>query len=429
LWQVSASGGTPKTLTELKTERGHRWPDILPDGKAVIFTAATGGEWDNAQIVLLDLATGQRLTLIDGGTYGHYVSPGHLVYAKGGALMAVPFDVAARKVTGTPVRMIEGIVEAPRTGSAQFSISRNGTLVYLAGMPEGSGRKLVWVNRDGSTEPIPAPPRPYITPRISPDGKRLAVASEEITFSISLYDIAAKTMSPWTTGASSTFPIWTPDGSRLAFRSAAAGPWNVFWKAVDAQEQPEQLIKSDHINEPTSWSPDGRTLAFTDLDPVTGRDVWILEIEGRRQRPMVRTMAEDAGGTFSPDGRWMAYASEESGPSEIYIIPTSGSGNKQKVSTAGGTEPVWPRSGNELFYRQGNQLMAVEVQTQPVLRVGQPFRLFEGNYITGLLGRPNYDVTADRRRFVMIQAPDPQETVLQPNITFNWLDELERRVQ
>ena len=203
LSMVAAAGGAPKVLTELKQERGHRWPEVLPGGRQVLFTTTSGGEWDNAQIYVLEIATGQRKLLIDGGTYGRYSPSGHLIYAKGGALMAAPFDLATLRLTGPPVAVLKGIHEEPRAGVAQFGFSRNGVLVYLAGGMGQVRRTLVWVSRDGAEQPITVPPRPYLNPRLSPDGKRLAVTSEEITFELYLYEVANGSMSQFEIGRAS----------------------------------------------------------------------------------------------------------------------------------------------------------------------------------------------------------------------------------
>ena len=433
LWQVSASGGEPKVLTELKNERGHRWPDVLPGGKAFLYTVAAGGEWDNAQIVVQDFATGQRQTVIASGTYGHYSPTGHLLYAKGNALLAVPFDLAGRKVTGPPVTVVREIVEAPRTGVAQYSFSRSGSLVYLGGGMQGAQRRLVWVGRDGSAQALDAPPRPYISPRLSPDGKKLAVSTEEVTFKIFLYDIASGSMNEF--ASSSAFAEWSRDGKRLAYRSSQMGPWNLFVKNASGAGEAEQLTRTEHLTEPGSWSPDGNLLAYTELDPVTGRDIWVMPVDGSassgsdgKPRPIVKTPADDSGGKFSPDGRWLAYSSSESGQAEVYVMPFPGSGKAQKISTQSGSEPVWSHSGRELFYRQGTRLMAVDIKTQPVFSAGGGQVLFQGQYERGLPGRPNYDVSPDDQRFLMIQTVEQEQPAAQIKMVLNWIDELKKKV-
>ena len=437
LWQVPASGGTPQVLTSLQEERSHRWPYILPGGKVVLFGIPAGSSWDEAQIVAQQLETGERRVLVQGGTNPRYVPTGHLLFARDGNLMAVPFDPEQLQVNGAPVAVVEGVMETPRSGAAQFSVSRNGVLVYIPGRGGEPERRLVWVDREGSAEPLAAPPRPYEHPRLSPDGQRVAVAIVEPAANIFVYDIQGETLTQLTSEASNTFPIWTPDGKRVTFRSTLTGPWNVFWKAADGSGEAEQLTVSDHINEPSSWSPDGQALAFTEFHPTTNRDLWILPLEGERKpRPILQTPFDEGAASVSPDGRWVAYASNDSVRYEIYVQPFPGpggpasadsgpQGERWQISSEGGAEPIWSPNGRELFYRNEEKMMAVEVKTQPSFSAAPPRLVFEGRYEPALAFRPNYDVSADGQRFLMLQAIEQPP---QLNVVQNWFEELKRRV-
>ena len=440
LFQVSSSGGTPKPLTALQEERSHRWPELLPGGKAVLFTIAKGGSWDDGQIVVQQIETGERRVLVEGGTYPRYAPTGHLVYVRAGALVAVPFDLARLQLTGTAAPITAGVLMEARDGAAQYSFSRDGTLVYVPSNLGSSERRLVWVNRDGSAAPLGAPPRAYEHPRLSPDGQRVAVSIAGASPNIFLYDIPGNRLTQITSEATNTFPVWTPDGKRLAFRSTKAGPWNVFWKPADGAGAAEQLTMSKYLNEASSWSPDGQLLAFTELHPTTRRDLWVLSLKGERKpRLFLRTPADESAARFSPDGRWLAYASDASGRSEIYVQPfpaTGGptpkgsgtQGDKWQISTGGGREPVWAPSGVEIFYRDGNKMMAADVKTQPSFASSKPRLLFEGHFETALASRANYDVAPDGQRFLMLQAGEQQDTSDQIKVVPNWFEEFKRRI-
>ena len=439
--QIPGSGGAPKVLTTLNDDRSHRWPQLLPGGREVLFTNPTGGNWDDARIVVQQIETGERKVLVEGGTFGRYVPTGHLVYMREWDLMAAPFDLEQLQVTGDPVPIVEGIMERSRTGSAQFSFSRSGTLVYIPGDEGVLNRSLVWVNRDGSERPLLVSQRPYDFPRLSPDGQRLSVMIVGATENVFLYDIGRETLTEMVSEGSDGFAIWTRDGKRLTFRSSKTGAWNLYWKPMDGPGAEEQLTTGRFIHEATSWSHDGKVLAFTEFHPETNRDIWVLPFEGARQpRPMVQTAFDEGGATFSADGRWFAYSSNESGRSEIYAQPYPGpggptsadsgpQGGKRQVSTEGGTEPLWAPSGRELFYRHRDQMMVVEVKTQPDFAAGTPRPLFEGRYESGGIDfRPNYDVTSDGQQFVMVKGSEQLEGPTQLSVVPNWFEELNRRV-
>ncbi|MBI4481356.1 MAG: PD40 domain-containing protein [Acidobacteria bacterium] len=256
--RVSAAGGTPQTVTSLDSEKGefsHRWPEFLPGGKAVIFTVGTVGNWDDAQIVAQWVETGQRKVLVQGGTHARYVPTGHLVYARAGRLMAVPFDLARLEVTDAPVPIVEGVMQSTQ-GAAQFSFSTLGSLVYVPGTLQVK-RTLVWVDRRGTARPLVSPPRPYWQPRLSPDGRRLAVYIEEGKNDVWVCDLAVGTFTRLTFEANNWNPLWTPDGKRVTFQSTRAGAANLFWRAADGSAAEERLTTSPYTHYPHSWEGAG----------------------------------------------------------------------------------------------------------------------------------------------------------------------------
>jgi Tol biopolymer transport system component len=433
LQQVSDAGGNLQPLTRLeKGENSHRWPEFLPGGKAVLFAAGTSAEnWSNAQVVVQPVGTGKRRNLIQAGMYPRYAPSGHLVYAQGGSLMAVPFDPQRVTVTGAAVPVVEGILQSTGNGAAQYSFSATGSLVYVSGGGIQSGQsKLVWVNRNGGEQSLAAPAHAYVFPRLSPDGRRVAVAIDEQGNQVWLFDLSRETLTRLTfEGNSNRAPVWTPDGKRIAFGSNKEGPANLFWQLADGSGGLERLTTSGYTQVPMSWSPDGQLLAFFEINPTTLRDIWVLRVGDRKAQPFLRTPFNEAAARFSPDGRWLAYISDESGRYEIYVQPYPGPGGKWQISTEGGTEPAWNPNGRELFYRSGDKMMAADIATRPGFAAGKPRMLFEGRYQPTPATTPNYDVSPDGPRFLMLKPSGSAEAApTQINVVLNWFEELKRRV-
>jgi hypothetical protein len=448
LQKVSEAGGTLQSLTRLgKGENGHGWPEILPGGKAVLFSAGTGtSNWINAQVAVQLIGTGQRRNLVQGGTQPRYAPSGHLVYAQGGNLMAVPFDPQRLTATGEAVPVVEGVLQSITNGYAQYAFSATGSAVYVPGGVQATQLRLVWVSRNGAEQPLAATAHAYRQPRLSPDGRRVAVTIDEQGNQVWLFDLSRETLTRFTfEGNRNTDPAWTPDGKRIAFESNKEGQDNLFWQLADGSGGLERLTTSDSAQYPLSWSPHGQMLAFVDLNSVTGRDIWVLRMgdpspgsgqapsagsgEVHKPQPFLRTPFNETAPQFSPDGRWLAYVSDESGRDEIYVQPYPGPGGKWQISTEGGTEPVWNPNGRELFYRSGDKMMAVEIATQPGFSAGKPRMLFEGPYQLAPVTFPNYDVSPDGQRFLMVKANETREAApTQINVVLNWFEELKRRV-
>jgi Tol biopolymer transport system component len=429
LFRVPATGGTPEVLTTPDRkigEYGHRWPEILPGGKALIFTIWTGAGLDNARIGLLSLETGERRVLVEGGTYARYVSSGHIVYAHASGLFAVPFDLKRLQVTGPPVSVLEGVRMNPTSGAAEFSVSADGSIAYIAGSSKIGERSLVWVDRSGASQSLPAPPRTYVYPRISPDGKRLAVGIEGDQRGVWLYDLERKGLTWLTPTVLLPFPIWTPDGKHVTFTSSPGNGVNLFWIRADGGGPVERLTTGDNNQSTNSWSPDGQELAFTESGPTTGSDIWVQRLGGdRKARPFLQTRANEGGAAFSPDGHWLAYESDETGQEEIYVRPFPGPGGKWQISTGGGTQPMWAWNGQELFYRSGDKFMSASIEAMPAFVAAKPRLLFEGQFEKG--SNPffaNYDVARDGQRFLMIKQSEQEILPTEFSVEFHWGDKL-----
>jgi len=432
LQQVSDAGGTPEPLTRLeKGELTHRWPEFLPGGRTLLFAASPiVGNWINTRVAVQSAGTGERRNLVQGGTQPRYAPSGHLVYAQGGNLMAVPFDPQRLGVTGAAVPMVEGVLQSSYSGAAQYSISTTGALVYVPGSLQSTQRRLLWVSRSGAERPLAIPARAYRTPQLSPDGRRIAVTIEEQDSQVWLYDLARETLTRLTFGGSANIgSVWTPDGKRIAFQSNKEGPQSIFWQLADGSGGLERLTTSAYNPYPMSWSPDGQLLAFVEVSPTTGWDIWVLRLSDRKAEAFLQTPFNEGAPRFSPDGRWLAYISDESGRFEIYVQPYPGPGGKWLISTEGGTEPVWNPNGRELFYRSGGKMMAVDIATQPGFTASKPRVLFEGQYLPTPATAPNYDVSPDGQRFPMVKPSEAGEAApTQINVVLNCFEELKQKV-
>jgi eukaryotic-like serine/threonine-protein kinase len=428
LWQISAGGGKPQVLTTpdaAKGEYSHRYPQILPGGKAVVFTALNGFGWDESRIELLRLDTKERRVLVRGGHTGRFVASGHLIYYRAGSLLAVPFDLARLDVKSVaPVTIAGGVRQSSGTVGGDYSISSAGILVYVPASPRQFESQLVWIDRDGKVQPIPAPPRAYSNPALSRDGKQIAVNVTSDTEQLWTYDLSHGTLTQLTSEqGSSRDAVWTSDSKRVAYRSNKAGRWNLYWRPSDRSGPEERLTSSDALHIPDSFSPDGQLLAFTEDNVSTGFDIWVLRLHDRTAQPFLRTPFNEGAAQLSPDGRWLAYDSDESGGSEVYVQSYPAPGGKWLVSSGGGDAARWNPNGRELFYRNGGKMMAVDVTTSPRFAVATPRLLFEGQDFTNA-----WDVSPDGQRFLMVKPVEQQQAATQINVVLNWFEELKRRV-
>jgi Tol biopolymer transport system component len=436
LQRVSAAGGEPTVITKPALERGerdHRWPEFLPGGGAVLFTIVPT-EGSDPQIAVLDLQTGMSKVLIRGGSHAHYVPTGHLVYGVTGTLRAVPFDLGRLDVAGTPAPVLDGVVTTGN-GAADVAVAANGSLVYVPGRDGARQRSVVSVDRQGRSSPLPGlPPDSYRDVRVSPDGGRLALATEADVWT---YDVVRATLSRLTTDAASDrSPLWTPDSQRIIFRSTRARYPELFWRPADGTGRDERLLtRAKELIDlyPSGWSADGRQLLFTEAPSPGQCAIGQMPIERPSDANMLVTSEScDAHAAVSPNGRWMAYRSNVSGQDEIYVERYPELGNRQQISTGGGQVPVWSRDGRELFFpsRDGRQMLAVPVQSGSTLVAGRPQLLFETAMIVSISGRP-YDIAPDGRFLIIIpggQADAGSGTASNLIVVQNWFEELKRLV-
>ena len=451
LWRVSADGGAPTIVTDAdpaQPEGTYAFPSVLPLGRGVLFTIATPSQEDRS-VAVLDLKTGRRKTLIRGGSDAQYVESGNLIFAAAGALRAVRFDPVRLEVLGDPVTVIDRVMTKP-SGAANYAVSRAGTLVYIgAGLSEMTApRALLWVDRKGHEEPTGAPLRAYGTPRLSPDGTRIAAEIYDQSTDIWIWDFARETLRRLTFDSGGNgMAVWTPDGRQIIFESNRAGMPSVYKQAADGSGTVDRLSTSATPQWSHSITPDGTWVAGVDRPPRTAANVIFLPLT----RDVVRAGSNPAAGVsqspveplaetkfrgqvpnFSPNGRYIAYQSDESGRYEIYIRPFPRVANgRWQVSTAGGTRPVWARSGRELFYLDAsNALTAVPVGiSESTISIGSPAKLFDTKYAEPNPSR-HYDVSADGQRFLMLKATtgDPNATPVSMVLVEHWFEELKQRV-
>ena len=449
LFKVSSGGGVPQALTSLDRQSGeitHRWPQVLPGGNVVLFTAGTqGGNYEESDIVAYSMASGQRKTVYRGGFHPAYLPTGHLVYMHEGALFAVPFDPKRLKVTGQATPILDGVV-ANINGGAQFSFSETGNLVYLAGVGNARNVSIYWMDRDGKFQPLREVPASYFNPVFSPDGKRLAVAiRDQARSDIWVCDWARDTLTRLTfTGQNNEFPVWTPNGQRITYasREKTGMQLNIYWRRADGSGDAQRLTESNYDQAPDSWRPDGKVLAFTQISPDTRGDIFTVSVEGDEKsgwkvgapKPFLNTPFWEGNPTFSPDGRWLAYLSNESGVFEAYVQPFPGPGGTWQISTSlggFGGNPRWSRNGKELFYSTAdNKVMVVGyTATDNSFQAEKP-RLWSPGQFTFRGGNANFDLHPDGKRFAVLKAPgtESQLAINKVNFIFNFFEELRRKV-
>jgi serine/threonine-protein kinase len=446
---ISANGGTAEPLVEAKEDELVYGPRALPGGAWILFSITSAGgrvRWDEAQIVAQSLKTGERKVLVPKGSDGQYAPTGHLVYALGNALFAIPLDVNNLETTGDAVPIIEGTQRASQpqfyTATANYGFSDGGLLVYvqeaIGGVIE-ERESPVWISGDGKEEHIKVQPRDYDVPQISPDGKQVAFDVDTGgNLDIWVWDFVRETMERLTFHEDTDVnPLWTPDGKRIVFSSNREGSMSIYWKAADGTGEVELLCSvPDRSLFTGSWSGDGNVLVLMELDQSRSLDIGILSMEADREHELLlHDSHNEVQPRISPDGRWMAYMSDESGRYEVYVrpFPDVNKGMWQ-ISENGGNEPRWSRDGRELFYRSGDAIMGVSVKTDPGFSSDTPMNLIRGvrNYVLRDWCT-FWDVSPDSKRFLVLKeltGDVSTEGTSRPkiNIVLNWFEELKDRV-
>jgi serine/threonine-protein kinase len=449
IMRVSASGGKPEILIAPKNGEAIIDPEILPGGQAVMFTTGLLGasarpltaadSSERAQIVVQSIASGERKTIIEAGIDAHYLPSGNIVFGAGGSLFSVPFNLARREVMGLPIPVVEG-VSRNATGSMEFSVSNNGSLVYIPGPSTIAGQlQFAFADRKGSVDPLKLPLGAYEFPRVSPDGKHLAFGVEDGKEAyISVLEISGSP-SPrrLTVGGANRYPIWSADGQRVAFQSDRDGDPGIFWQRADGTGTAERLTKAEPgtAHFPDSWSPDGQRFSYTVMKGNTA-SVWIFSLQDKKAT--LFSEAPDSAvswSVFSPDGLWIAYQSNETktGAYEIWVQPFPATGAKQQVSKDGAIMPAWSRDGKQLvFLSRGGGIAEVDVATKPSFTFGAPTIFPRPLANTGVTNLPrNFDMAADGRLIGVIPGDSMQggtSSAPQIQVVLNWFEDIKQKM-
>jgi serine/threonine-protein kinase len=442
LVRIPSGGGAATPLTEPRNGERHLLPQVLPGGEAVLFLAVAQGAGIDKQSVeqsieVITVRDRRRKTLLRPATSPRYLASGHLVYTKGATLFALPFDLDRLETRGTAIPVLEDVAVQPVSGLAQFDVARSGTMVYRKDPGSTVGMTRVqWHDASGKKDTVMAKPAVFSAPRLSPDGKRLALlVLEGMNQGISIYDEQRENVTRLTSSAEVyRGPVWSPDGRHIVFST----PNGIFSIRADGAG-PRQSLTPPGIKTPASFTPGGKWLAYAEINRANGGagGIWTVSIEddGNQLRagkpePFLQTQSTEDNPMFSPDGRWLAYQSDESGTNEVNVrafpAPVSGQGSKWQISNSGGTRPIWSRNGRELLYRAGDQIMAVNYTVKGDAFVADKPRLW-----SKLEGAIDFDLAPDGKRLVVLT---PVETPGAPdadhNVVFlqNFLDELRRLV-
>ena len=424
---VPANGGAVAPVTSFDQARGeisHMWPHVTSDGTTLLFTARYGPGNDERLIAAVNLASGERRDLMQGGNSPRLSSNGYLLFGRLDTLYAAPWSTSQRDLAGAvPVAFPEHPRSEGEAASA-YAIADNGTVAYLAGGPLRLKNRIVWVDRAGRTTALPVPEREYDSVAISPDGRQAVVQLVESSVGQWTLDLERQTMTPLLVeGGSRQAPVWTVDGKRLIYRYSKDGFRNLYSHAADGSGSEERLTtKAGVVQTPLSVSADGNWLVFSEagtplvmsLDPAADRT----------PRRFLPDAEAGSNGQLSPDGRWMAYSSVVSGREEVYVRPFPGPGARRSVSVAGGDSPRWSRDGRELFFTSSNQKM-YSVAVGPGGAFSAPRLLFEGRFKPAPNTNTNYDVMRDGR-FLFIEQSRAQNSVTQIEVVLNWFSQLRK---
>jgi serine/threonine-protein kinase len=446
LVRVPSGGGAPTALTQLSKEKGetaHGWPQVLPGSQAVLFTAYRAGSFDEGEIVVVSLKTGEQKTVHRGGFFGRYLPSGHLVFLRQNTLFAAPFDLKRLALTGAPQPVIEEVNSNTR-GGGDFDFSRNGTLVYVSSRGPSLNREIAWLGGTGQTAPLQENPNHYESPRFSPDGKRLAfdLAVGPLQGDIWVKDLERDTMSRLThLPGRSTRPVWTPDGAGIVFAVTQQEASGIYWIRADGTGEAQLLMGEENKRLfPSSISPDGKRLAYSQYSTEIHSEIWTAPVEGDSEHPrlgkpeaFLHTSFSETNPVFSPDGHWLAYSSEESGTPELYVRPFPGPGGKLQISTGGGSYPDWSRKEHKLYFLTPDwRIMVLDyVASGGSFVPGKP-QMWSPRTLIYMGGLYPYDLAPDGKRFAVLidatGAVEEQKRTESVIVLLNFFDELRRKV-
>jgi serine/threonine-protein kinase len=448
LLRVSADGGKPQPLTKVgdKGDATHRWPQVLPGGRAVLFTShKIVAGFDDATIEAMVFRTGERKTLVRGGYFGRYIGSGnhgYLLYVHEGVLFGVPFDPETLTVHGAPTPVLDDVAGNSDSGAGQFDVGGNGTLLYRSGKGPARNWQVLWMDSSGRTKPLMAEPGAYYTIKLSPDGNRLALTVDrgDKGREIEVFDLQRGFLSRLTfTGEVNVHPVWSPDGKYIAFESSSPRGYGIGLVRSDGSGLMRRLAEHDGLMIPTSFSLDGRWLVGHQMNAQTGFDIWAAPFDtsdpdhpelGKLELFLSSPFSE-ANPAFSPDGRWIAYTSDESRRVEVYVRPFRRAGGKWQVSTGGaGGGPVWAPNGRELYFRApDNRIMVAGYTADGDSFLASRPRVWSDTPIGATTFGREFSLSPDGKRFAVLPRRDAQveQGTVHVTVVLNLLDELRRR--
>ena len=438
VWRVPAGGGKLEPVTTIANgQLSHRWPSVVPGGKALLYTVWNDTGWSSGAVVWHPLDGYPSRVLVQGGGFARIVDLGQgrsrLAYAQAGTLMTAPFDLATGTISGPAVVAVESL-NTNLSGGSQFDVSANGSLAYLPGAINGDEREVVWVDRSGQARRAGSLAGNTYLPELSPDHSRLAYyRTVGTTRDVWVDNLATQASTQLTTQADpidllteqpSSSLAWSPDGRQLAFASGP-GVSNLFRVSTERPGRVERLTTSEHPQTPSSWSPDGRTVAYVELDPLSGKDIWLLTLQDGatpKARPFLRTPFNELSPVFSPDGKWIAYNSNESGRFEVYVQPFPAGGRQSQISFDGAAFPRWSPDSREVFFMSDaglGALMTVRLDPQAAVVPGSLQTLFD----TRRYGR-TYAVSPDGKRVLLTASRAAPGSTGEVSVVLNWHAEL-----
>ena len=428
---VLASGADLRQLTTLTDDAlVHAYPQFLPGGHHVLAAIHESGE-ELPRIGVVSTVDGHIRQLNIWGRSPHYIQrgpTGYLVYGQVNGLLAVPFDPETLQVGGVAVSVLSPIHTQP-PGAVYVAFSEDGTLVY-AEPALGGYSQPAWVDPDGEITPFGEPEEAlaYQQARLSPDGHRavFSLRAQGLSQQLVLHDFETNERFPLTSVGSNVYPVWSPDGLRIAFSSNRTGQFQIYVTPADGSGTADKLFDADQLTIPVSWSPDGETLFFYSAETATRRDVHAYSFEDGNVTPVLSSSADERASVVSPDGHWLAYLSDESGTHQLYVASLPALDVRRQVSRSGAAEPVWAPTGDELFYRSRDATMVrVSFRSTPQLEIGREQVVFDDPFRRDEFLNPSYDVGPDGR-FLMLMVIDAP-TIARLQVVLGFADEVGRQ--
>ena len=421
LWAVSADGGTPRQFakTNPTDQRAIVWPAAIPGTDVVLATAWNAGSWDTARITAYSTKDGTSKVVVEGGSFARYSPTGHLLFMRGGDLMAVPFDAKTLEAGRNAVAVVKGVAHGTADGEALYAISRAGHLVFASGGDVEPLYSLMWLDPSGRRTPIVPTRRRYGSVDVAPDARSAVVTVELSTYDVWHLDFERDSVTRISHGGDDYGGVITHDGNRVIWTSSRAGPYNLYWRPLDNSGPDERVVPANRSQFHPAFSADGKFLVYAQSNG-TQADLWLLPLDTRKPRPLVASEFGEGSPSISPDGRWLAYVSTASGQEHVYVTAFPQPAGKWQVSTDGGGMPRWTPDSRGIVYVHGRDILLAPFESTPRPRAGKPRVIATGQF------DEDYSVASDGRIAVIEGEKIP--TLGHFQVVLNWAEELKRRV-